>query len=181
MVYIILGDGFEEIEAVAPGDILRRGGVRVSYVGVNGPQVRGAHDIIVSADIVMEPSLKFTREDLVVIPGGLGGVETIENSSMAIEVLKNAAEAGARFAAICAGPRVLSRLGLLEGRDFTCYPGMEDQISGGRYLGDKGAVSDNGIITGRSPGAAIDFGLALLEAIKGSQIAAEVRSELVYG
>ncbi|MGI5935376.1 MAG: DJ-1 family glyoxalase III [Oscillospiraceae bacterium] len=181
MVFIILGDGFEEMEAVAPGDILRRGGVQVKYVGVNGPQVRGAHDITVSADIVMDTSLKFTSEDLIVIPGGLGGVETIENSRLAMSVLKNAAEAGAKFAAICAGPRVLSRLGLLEGRSFTCYPGMEGQMKGGKYLGDKAAVTDNGVITGRAPGAAIDFGLALLEAVKGSRIAAQVRDELVYG
>ena len=93
MVYIILGDGFEEIEAVAPGDILRRGGVEVKYVGVNGPRVRGAHDITISADIVLDSSLKFTSEDLIVIPGGLGGVETIENSSLAMSVLKSAAEA----------------------------------------------------------------------------------------
>jgi len=180
MVYIILGDGFEEIEAVAPGDILRRGGVEVKYVGVNGPRVRGAHDITISADIVLDSSLKFTSEDLIVIPGGLGGVETIENSSLAMSVLKSAAEAGAKFAAICAGPRVLSRLGLLEGRSFTCYPGMEGQMKGGKYLGDNAAVKDNGIITGRAPGAAIDFGLALLEFVKGGRISEQVRSDLVY-
>jgi DJ-1 family protein len=180
IVYIVLGNGFEEIEAIAPGDILRRGGVIVKYLGVDGLSQRGGHNITVEADAGIEALTDITAEDLVVIPGGLGGVESIEGSKKAMELLAFARDNGARFAAICAGPRVLAKLGILKGKNITCYPGNEGDMEGAAADLDKNVVQDGDLITGRAPGAAYDFGLKLLESVKGAAAANEVRAQMYY-
>lgn len=178
MVYVILGKGFEEVEAVAPVDILRRGGVEVKYAGINGMTVEGAHGIEVKADMRIE-DVSAVEGDVVVVPGGLGGVETIESSTEAQRVITSARAKGCRIAAICAGPRVYAGLGLLGERNITCYPGMEAQMTGSVWKGGSVCV-DGDLLTGRAPGSAIDFGLALLEWIAGNEKAGKVRAELVY-
>lgn len=178
MVYIILGGGFEEIEAIAPFDILSRGGVEVSYAGVGSKCVSGGHGITVCADL-LTTEMNLDAAEMVVIPGGLGGVESIEGDEDTLDVIRKAREAGVKLAAICAGPRILAGLGFLEGRNITCYPGVEKNMTGVRADTGKAAVNDGGLITGRSPGAAIEFGLALLEELKGRDTAEAVRSALV--
>ena len=179
MVYILLGNGFEEIEAIAPGDILRRGGVPLQYLGVGGGEVSGAHGIRICADAELDGNMTVCKEDVFVIPGGMGGVESLEASEAASGVLLRASEAGAQLAAICAGPRVLAKLGLLAGRRITCYPGCESMMKGA--LPDTGnSVFLDGVLTGRAPGSAIDFGLALLELLRGKEAAESVRSDLRY-
>ena len=179
-VYIVLGNGFEEIEAIAPGDILRRGGVDVRYLGIDGLSLRGGHNITVMADSGIDMLTGVTADDLVVIPGGLGGVESIEGSAKAMELLAFARDRGARFAAICAGPRVLAKLGILTGKNITCYPGNEGDMKGATVNLDINTMQDGDLITGRAPGAAYDFGLKLLESVKGVAAANEVRAQMYY-
>jgi len=147
MVYILLGKGFEEIEAVAPLDILRRGGVEAAFAGIDGTTVEGAHGIAINCDLAVE-AIKPENIDMLVVPGGLGGVESIMGSQTAMELIKNAGESGIALAAICAGPTVLHKLGLLKGVKAVCYPGMEEEMPGGEF-GESPAFVDGKIITGR--------------------------------
>ena len=178
MVYIILGTGFEEIEAVAPVDILRRGGVELSFAAVGEKKlVSGAHGIVIEADVLFSETHP-CGDDYIVIPGGMGGVNSIKGDKTAMDKIKAAAESGAKLAAICAGPSVLAELGLVEGQSITCYPGCES-LMGGANVDIARAVVCDSVITGRAPGSAIDFGVALLSAIAGEETAANVRTALV--
>ena len=179
-VYIVLGNGFEEIEAIAPGDILRRGNVDVRYLGVDGLSICGGHNIKVEADAGIDKLADISAEDLVVIPGGMGGVESIEGSAKTMELLAIARDKGAKFAAICAGPRVLAKLGILNGKAITCYPGNEGDMKGAVIDLNKNVIQDGDLITGRAPGAAFDFGLKLLESVKSAASANEVRAQMYY-
>jgi len=180
MVYIILGKGFEEIEAVAPCDILRRGGVPVKFAAVgNEKKVVGSHGITVSADVAAA-EISPEADDVFVIPGGTVGVNSIKADGVTMMLIETAAKKGAFLAAICAGPSVLAKLGLIDGKHITCYPGCEDMM--GKSICDtkKPTVSDTGLITGRAAGSAIDFGLALLAHLKGETAAEKIKTNLVY-
>jgi 4-methyl-5(b-hydroxyethyl)-thiazole monophosphate biosynthesis len=178
MVWIILGNGFEPIEAVAPRDILSRGGVKVGYAGIGGTRVEGGQGITVEADCTVE-QIDFDELDMIVLPGGMGGVRSILGSEKTLSLVRRAWEAGRFVAAICAGPTVLASLGITDGRRATCYPGMEDQM-GGAVMADAPAVRDGKLITGRAAGAANDFGLALLSALRGEAAADKVARGIVY-
>jgi len=178
MIYIILGTGFEEIEATAPCDILRRGNADVKYAAVGRERtVIGAHGIGILADCLVS-EIEPGKGDRIVIPGGMGGVNSIKGSNETMEMIAAAAKRGADVSAICAGPSVLAKLGLLDGKQITCYPGCEDMMTGASCDSSKAARKDGSVITGRSPGAAVEFGLALLEDAKGAGAAAEVRRGL---
>ncbi len=180
MVYIILGEGFEEIEAVTPCDILRRGGVAVEFAAVGAQKsVVGSHGITILAD-VLTSDISPISFDFFVIPGGMGGVDSIKSNVKTMKLIETAAKAGAGLSAICAGPSVLAQLGLIDGKHITCYPGCEDLMSGAICEADNPTVSDGGFITGRAPGSAIDFGLKLLSHLKGEELANRIRTELVY-
>ena len=178
MVYILLGTGFEEIEALAPCDILRRGGVQVALVGVNGPEITGGHGITVRADLTVE-QLDRAQLEMIVLPGGLGGVQAMGASPAAMEAVAWAYAHDKWVAAICAAPTLLPRLGISQGKRCVCYPGMEDQVEGAAMV-KANAVRDGRLLTGRGPGAALDFGFMLLEALRGSDVAAQVRAGMVY-
>ena len=162
MVYILLGTGFEEEEAIAACDILRRAQIPTQLVGLNGKLVTGGHNIRIEADITIE-QIDLTALDMIVLPGGLGGVESIQACEPALDAIRFAAENDRLVAAICAAPTVLAGLGLLEGRRATCYPGMEDQMAGAIMVPGAQAVVDGNFITGQAPAAAIAFGLQLVE------------------
>ena len=178
MVYILLGTGFEEIEALAPCDILRRGGVQVALVGVNGPEITGGHGITVRADLTVE-QLDRAQLEMIVLPGGLGGAQALGASPPAMEAVSWAYEHDKWVAAICAAPTLLPRLGISQGKRCVCYPGMEDQVEGAEMV-KANAVRDGRLLTGRGPGAALDFGFLLLEALRGSEAAAQVKAGMVY-
>ena len=179
MVYILLKPGFEEIEAISVGDILRRGGVECRYVSDAAQPVRGAHGIPVTADIALS-DMHAAAGDMVIVPGGMGGVTGIEDCGRTMNAIRAAALAGASLGAICAGPRVFSMLGLLDGHRITCYPGMESEMLGADVDTSLSAVIDGNMVTGRAPGASIDFGLAVLEYLAGRDKAEEIRRGLVY-
>lgn len=179
MVAILLGNGFEEIEALAVCDVLRRGGVEVALAGIGGSVIRGAHGIAVTVDTAVE-ALSPEKLEMIVLPGGLGGLEAILASPDAMAAIRQTYDAGGIAAAICAAPVALARLGLTDGRAAVCYPGMETKMGSAKLEMEREVVVDGRVITGRAPGAALPFALTLLRALRGDPAAAEVAAGMVY-
>ncbi len=179
MVYIVLGNGFEESEAVIPCDLLRRAGVETKFAGIGGTLIKGSNGITVQADCTVEEML-LAQTEMIVLPGGLGGVQSIKNCPSALEAVRALYAGGKYIAAICAAPTILAELGITDGRDATCYPGLEGKM-GRAKMHACGAVTDEKVITGRAAGKAFDFGLALIEALRGEETAKRVAAEVVYG
>jgi len=178
MVYVLLGTGFEEMEALAPVDLLRRAGIDVLTVGVTGKIVYGGHNIGVEADILLE-EMDLTALEMIVLPGGLGGVASARASQGAMDALKFAWENDKFVAAICAGPTVLADLHITDGKQATCYPGCEQQMGSAVTVSDAPCVRDGKLITGASAGCAVPFSLTLIEALKGSDAAKAIHKQIV--
>lgn len=178
MVYILLGTGFEETEAIAPLDLLRRAGIQALTVGVNGKTVYGSHGIGVEADITID-EMDLTDLEMIVLPGGLGGVASVRGCAPAMEALRFAWENGKYVAAICAGPTVLADLHITDGKNVTCFPGCDANMGNANYIPDIAAVQDGRLITGTSAGCAVPFGLALIAALKGQQTADAIATQIV--
>lgn len=178
MIYMLLGTGFEETEAIAPLDLLRRAGVEVTTVGINGKTVYGSHHIGVEADIALK-ELDVSDLEMVILPGGLGGVASIRASKEAMNVVRYAYEQGKYTAAICAGPTVLADLEICDGKNATCYPGCEENMGSANIIPNAAAVTHGKLITGTSAGCAISFGLALIAALKGQAEADRIASQIV--
>lgn len=170
MVYVILGKGFEELEALAPVDILRRCGVDVCTAGIGGKTVEGSHGIPVVADCTVE-EIDQEKLDMIVLPGGLGGVQSMLDCPVALDAIQQAWNDGKYVAAICAAPMVLARLGISNGRSITSYPGIEDQLGQCDYHTDRAVVVDGKLITSRGPGTAMAFGLELARTIGDPSVA----------
>ena len=178
MVYLLLGTGFEETEAVAPLDLLRRAGVEVLTVGVTGKTVYGSHKIGVEADITID-EMDLTNLEMIILPGGLGGVASARASQKALDALRFAWENDKYVAAICAGPTVLADLGITDGKKATCYPGCEGGMGNAVLVENAASVQDGKLITGTSAGCAVSFGLALIEALKGKDAADAIARQIV--
>ena len=174
---MLLGTGFEETEAVAPLALLRRAGVEVLPVGVAGKRIRGRHGILIDADITMD-QLDLTNLEMIILPGGLGGVATARASRKALEALRFAWENDRFVAAICAGPTVLADLGITEGKNATCYPGCEGGMGTAKVV-SAATVRDGKLITGASAGCAVKFGLELVKALKGEEMAKTIEKQIV--
>lgn len=183
MVYILLGNGFEEAEALVTADVLRRGNIPVALAGIGGSAVTGAHGITVAADLPVE-KVSLAAGDMLVLPGGMGGVASIEGSAAAMALARHASQDRSIWlCAICAAPTLLARAGLLPpGSHAVCYPGMESMLiaAGAVPCMDRPVVRDGMLITGKGPGAAYDFGLELLSALAGTAAARSVRNDLHY-
>jgi len=177
MVYMLLGTGFEETEAIAPLDLLRRAGVAVTTVGLNGKIIYGGHGIGVVADIEIG-ELNLSDLEMVILPGGLGGVASIRGCQAAMDAVRYAWENGKYTAAICAGPTVLADLGIVDNKNATCYPGCEGQMGSANMI-EAAAVTDGKLITGASAGCAVSFGLALIAALKGQEEADRIAKQIV--
>ena len=173
MVVILLANGFEESEAIVPADMLRRAGVEVCLAAVEGREVTSSHGVTVVADEAMT-ALDPAKAEMVVVPGGLPGVNFLKGHEGALNFIKTAADAGCQLASICAGPTVLAQLGLVEGVNATCYPGMEDQMAGAKTHPGTQVVEDGRITTAESAGSAFEFGLKLVERLKGRAVAEQV-------
>ena len=178
MVYVLLGTGFEEVEAIAPIDLMRRAGISVLTVGITGKTVYGGHNIGIEADITLD-EMDLTDLEMIVLPGGLGGVASARASQGALDALRFAWDNGKFVAAICAGPTVLAKLGITAGLNATCYPGCESQMENTNMLPGKAAVRDGRLITGTSAGCAIPFGLELIAALKGQEAADTIAKQIV--
>ena len=178
MVYVLLGTGFEEMEAIAPIDLMRRAGIQVLSVGVTGKTVYGSHGIGIEADILLD-ELDLTDLEMIVLPGGLGGVASARASEGTLNALRFAWENGKYVAAICAGPTVLADLHITDGKQATCFPGCEGNMGSARMVSDSACIRDGKLITGTSAGCAIPFGLALIDALKGSDTANAIAKQIV--
>ena len=178
MVYMLLGTGFEETEAIAPLDLLRRAGVDILTVGVTGKTVYGGHNIGIEADITID-QMDLTNLEMIILPGGLGGVASARASRPAMDALEFAWKNDKFVAAICAGPTVLADLGITDGKNATCYPGCENGMGSAHMIPDAACIRDGKLITGTSAGCAIPFGLALVEALKGKEAADTVARQIV--
>ena len=169
MVYVLLANGFEEIEALTPVDMLRRAGSTVNTVSIeDGLAVRGAHGIEVLADVM--PVDADEKIDLLLLPGGMPGTLNLDVSPVTDAMLRRAQEDGGRIAAICAAPLVLGRRGLLKGRCAVCYPGFEKELSGATVL-DEPFVTDGMFTTAKGMGAATLFGAELVRLLHGKEAA----------
>lgn len=180
MVAILLGNGFEEMEALCPCDCLRRVGVEVRLVSVDGGKVvMGAHGIDVVADCSLR-EIDADEIDLIMLPGGLGGVNAISANRSAMQLIRDVYEMEGYVAAICAAPTVLAALGITDGKRATCYPGMEAQMGTAQICMDQPVVQDGRVITSTAAGTAMEFALYLVQLLRGEQAAEELKEGLVY-
>ncbi|MCC8159752.1 MAG: DJ-1/PfpI family protein [Oscillospiraceae bacterium] len=177
MVYVLLADGFEEVEAIEPIDILKRGGVEVLTAGVKSKTVTGAHGITVTADIAIQ-EVDPSNMELLMLPGGAGH-EILDASNEVHGLINYAVTKGLYISAICAAPSILGKKMILEGKKATCFPGYEKYLYGAEVVADK-AVVDGKIITGKGAGAAADFGFAMLALLKGGETAKRVKEIMQY-
>ena len=159
-ILVVLASGFEEIEAVAPSDIWKRLGFNVTLAGLDDMQVTGAHGIVIESDALLDEVIHMDF-DAVFLPGGMPGSTILRDDERVCSLVKSMAEAGKVVSAICAAPMVLSKCGLLNGRKFTMYPGMEDFLVSGDIPCSVSAVADGNIVTGKGPGAVFDFASAV--------------------
>lgn len=179
MVCILLGDGFEEAEAVVTADLLRRAGIETLLVGLDDLTVRGGHGIAVTADLTLD-HVDLNTLSMLVLPGGMGGVESIQMNLFAMALIQRARDKGCYLAAICAAPTILAYLGILDRRKAVCYPGLEHDMGSAVVQTGKSVVVDGRIITGEGPGSAFEFGLKLIEVLKGNETARQVKEDAYY-
>lgn len=162
MIYVFLADGFEEIEAITPIDLLRRSGKEVVTVGVGGNVIVGSHKIPVTADVSAEELILSDKIEMIVLPGGMPGTLNLEKSESVQKAIDYCTENNIYIAAICAAPSILGHKGLLKGKTAVCYEGFETQLEGAE-IGSSFVESDGNIITARGAGVAVRFGLKLVE------------------
>lgn len=161
-IYVFLAEGFEEVEALTPVDVLRRAGLPVKTVSVTGIlTVTGAHGIPVLADMVFD-EVKEAETEMIVLPGGMPGSTHLAAHKGLSDLILAIVMADKPLSAICAAPLVYGQLGLLKGKKATCYPGFEQFLEGAEYTGAL-VQTDGDIITGKGPGAAMEFAFAIVE------------------
>ena len=177
MIYVFLANGFEEIEAIATIDVLRRAELGVITVGVGSKQITGAHGITVTADKQTADLVTFSDVDAVVLPGGMPGTLNLEKDKVVRKFIEFAECNGRLIAAICAAPSILGHMGLLEGKKATCFPGFEEQLIGAEFVNDS-VVRDGNLITAKGAGVAIDFGLEIVKVFCGDTEAKRMRNAM---
>lgn len=180
--YVFLANGFEEVEAMAPVDIMRRAGLDVKTVSINpSHQVAGAHNVVIKADLTFA-EVEFDNADWLVLPGGMPGAENLYNHDGLRHLLKQHVKKG-RIAAICASPAVVTgQLGLLENRNATCYPSFGPMLTqcGALYDDTKRVVTDGNIVTANGPASALLFGLEIVRLSAGNQVAEQIAKDILY-
>lgn len=179
VVYVFLADGFEEIEALTVVDLLRRASVEISMVSITGNlQVTGAHNIIVSADMLFDEA-DFSDADLLVLPGGMPGTTGLMEHEGLDKLLRNFNKEKKNIAAICAAPSVLGGKGILSGKCATCYPGFENKLTGSTVINND-VVEDGNIITSKGLGTAIDFSLSIIRKLLDENTAEKIADSIIY-
>ena len=177
-VFIFLATGFEEIEAIATIDVLRRADVDVKIVSVTGEKlVSGAHNVAVQADALFE-TCDFSKGEMLILPGGMPGTTHLEACQPLIELVKEYHKQGKYIAAICAAPMIFGNLNLLQNKEATCYPGFEKYLKGA-VLSSQRAVRSGKIITAKGPGTAIEFALKIVETLKSKELAAQLSEGMI--
>lgn len=177
MVYVLLVDGFEEIEALTPVDILRRCEIPVTTVGVFGKYVTGSHNITIEADILID-EVSLSDMKLLMLPGG-PGYPNYDKSDAVTELINYANDNGIFISSICAAPSVIGKMGLLSGKKATCFPGFEEFLRGARIVPEK-AVIDGNFITGKGAGAAAEFSFLMAEVLSDKETAEKIKKSMQY-
>ena len=175
--YVFLTTGFEEVEALAAVDVLRRAGLNVKTVSVeDSRQVVASNKVKVEADLLFKET-DFSDAELLVLPGGTTRLNEFEELK---KLLLTSYEAGIKIAAICAAPMVLGGLGLLKGKKATCYPGFEKYLTGAVLATDQPVVTDGNIVTGKGPAFSLEFALTLVELVAGKAKRNEAAADLLF-
>ena len=177
MVYVLLVDGFEEIEAIEPIDIMRRAGIDVKTVGVNSMTVTGSHGIKINADISLSEVVT-EKMKVLFLPGGPGH-EILDESCEVHNLIDLANSSGKLIASICAAPSILGKKGLLDGKKATCFPGFEDKMLGSIITNEK-VTCDGNFITAKGAGAAAEFGFELVKILCGTEVSENLRKAMQY-
>ena len=173
MVYVFLADGFEEIEALAPVDFLRRAGIKVETASLKGKTAIGAHNIEVTTDINIDDVLLNKDVEAVILPGGMPGSENLFQDERVHKAIDFAIDNNKLVCAICAAPFILGRKGLLKGKDATCFPGFENELLEANVK-NQGVVKDGNIITAQGAGVAWEFGEKIASELVGSEISQKI-------
>lgn len=177
MIYVFLAPGFEEIEALATVDVLRRAELEVCTVGVGEDFVIGSHQIPVAADIYERDLVLDEKVEAIILPGGMPGTLNLEKSPVVQKAIDWAVENNKLVCAICAAPSILGHKGILNGKEATAFPGFEAELSGA-VLSEEYVARDGNIITARGMGSSIEFGLQIAEALAGDNTANKIRASL---
>ena len=179
MVYVHLATGFEEVEALTIVDVLRRADIDAKMVSMtDGKVVQGTHGVNIEADMMFEEA-DYDNCEMIVLPGGLPGATNLGAHTGLREKITAFAKAGRKVAAICAAPMVLADCGILEGKNATIYPGMEEELKGAQATRANVTV-DGSLITGKGPALAMEFALALVEQLRGRDIRDQVAEGLLF-
>lgn len=178
-IYLFMAEGSEEVESLGVIDIVRRAGMPIQIVSVTGSRmVSGSHGVKIEADLLMEEA-DLDRASLLVLPGGLPGTYNLDACPLLKEAIGRQFEAGKPLAAICAAPLIFGRLGLLQGRRATCYPGFEKELTGAEYTAAL-VEKDGQILTGKGPAAVFEFGYAIVEWLGSREQADALRAGMLY-
>ncbi len=179
-VILFLAEGFEEVEALTVVDYLRRKDINVDTVSITEDnKVNGAHEIVVLADKTINDIKDIDDYDAVIIPGGLPGATNLRDNDKVIDVVKKINQNGKLTAAICAGPIVLERAGIIKDKKVTSYPGFEDDLKNGVYI-EQNVVRDGSIITARGPALAVDFAIEIIKYLLGEEKSEELKKDILY-
>lgn len=177
MVYVFLANGFEEMEALAPVDLLRRAGVEVFTVGVGSDMIVSSHNIPVKTDTTVDKIVLNDELEMIVLPGGMPGTLNLEANGVVQSSIDYCVENKKYVCAICAAPSILGHKGLLKGRNAICFPGFEEDLCGA-IISEKYVVSNGNFITARGAGVAVDFGLEIVKALGGSELSNKIRETI---
>lgn len=177
MIYVFLANGFEETEAIAPIDMLRRAGEELKTVGVTGKTVTSSHGITVTADITSDEISLDSELKMIVLPGGMPGTNNLEASPVVQSAIDYCAAEGRYIGAICAAPKIIGAKGLLRGRKAVCFPGFESFLEGAEVQTDI-VVRDGEYITAKGAGAAVAFGLKLVEVLHGPELSQKLEAQI---
>ena len=177
MIIVLLADGFEEIEALCPVDMLRRAGLEVKTVGISGRVAKGSHGIDVVCDATPD-EIDLNSIDMAIFPGGMPGSLGLDASPFTDKVIKAVSDRGGRLAAICAAPLVFGRRGLLSGKEAICYPGFESELVDAK-ISKMPVVTDGSITTAKGMGVALEFACELVSLMCGKEKADELASAVM--
>ncbi len=179
MVYVLLAPGFEESEAVVPMDLLRQAGMETAFVSLDGPSVTGSHQITIQADCTLA-QLDLSKAEMIVLPGGGDGVQNLWDNEQVSALIQEAAEKEIWIAALCAAPVLLGRWGLLDHRHAVSYPTRQQQLGAALVEPAARTVVDGHFVTGHACGSSFDFGLKLVEVLRGKEAVEEINGRIYY-
>ena len=179
MVYILLAPGFEESEGLVPADLLRQAQVDTALVSLSGKTVTGGHNITVCTDLELS-QVDLDQAEMIILPGGKGGVDGLWNDDRVSALIQEAARRGIWLAALCAGPVLIARWGLLDGHKAVTYPARQNQLGKAQVIPDARTVVDGTFVTGHACGSSFDFGLKVIEVLRGKEAAKAIDDHIYY-